>query len=333
MAKINLSIDFGSQNLKIVKNGSILFNEPCVACVSSESGKLKIKNYGIDALQNARANPHLQVVYPVSQGIVNNSNALALMLKAIITAQEGNSIIKPNYHAIVSVSCGIKNQEKKIFEEVCNKAGIKDVIIIESPLSNLMNIKTDVAFVIDIGADKTEIAIVNSSGIVVGCSIDLGGVSLDRAIVEYVSEKYNMVINQASGENIKKSIASFKNNDISSVTITGKTVMQYNANTLKLTANEIRQVICPIIDKIVLVISNVMYAIPNTYAERLVNAGFHLTGGSANIAGLADYIAKETKVKITKMEGPDMSVAIGGIKFFDDKKTLLKMLSVDKLDI
>lgn len=333
MARINLSIDFGSQNLKIVKNGSILFNEPCVACVSNETGKLKLKCYGNDALQNARANPHLQVVYPISHGIVNNGNTLALMLKAIISAQESNSIFKPNYHAIVSVSCGIKNQEKKVFEDVCNKAGIKDVIIIESPLSNLMNLKSDVAFIIDIGADKTEIAIVNRSGIVVGCSIDIGGVSLDKAIVEHVCEKYNMVINQASGENIKKSIASFKKDDISTVTITGKMVVQHNANTLQLTAEEIRNVITPTIDKIIYVINNVMYAIPDAYAEKFISSGFYLTGGSANILGLSDYISEKINVKVSKLDGLDMSVALGGIRFFDDKKTLLKMLNVEKLDI
>ena len=40
----------------------------------------------------------------------------------------------------------------------------------------------------DIGASKTEIAIVGKEGIVTGCSVDIGGDKLTKAIADYMIE-------------------------------------------------------------------------------------------------------------------------------------------------
>ena len=62
--------------------------------------------------------------------------------------------------------------------------------------------------VIDIGGGTTEIGVISLGGLVISKSIKVAGDKLDLAIVDYVRKKFNLLIGERTGEEIKIEIGS-----------------------------------------------------------------------------------------------------------------------------
>ncbi|SFV50618.1 Rod shape-determining protein MreB [hydrothermal vent metagenome] len=60
--------------------------------------------------------------------------------------------------------------------------------------------------IVDMGAGTTDIAIVASGGIVYGKSIKTAGDMIDRAIIEYLKNRFNLIVSNLEAERIKKEI-------------------------------------------------------------------------------------------------------------------------------
>lgn len=64
------------------------------------------------------------------------------------------------------------------------------------------------SLVVDIGGGTTEIGVVSLGGLVISKSIRVAGDKIDMAIVDYVKKKYNLLIGERTGEEIKIAIGS-----------------------------------------------------------------------------------------------------------------------------
>lgn len=336
MNKTSLVIDLGSKNICMYqKDNSVILNEPSVIVVKNVKGEMSPVACGSDALKLlSKPVESQQVVYPVKEGAVVNEPACVFLIKAMISRfLPQRTLLKPHIRAIVCISCGLSNVEKRTIEAVCNKAGIGEVTLVESPLAVAALIKEDEAFIVDLGGSKTEIAVTNNSGIVTGCSIDLGGDKLNQAISDYVSDKYKVIIQNNTAEKIKLGAGSLLENDITSATVTGKSIFEQSSKKITLSAAEIREAILPLVGKIAEVIESVSLMIPDNMIESIFNSGVYLCGGGAELPGIAKYIANRLKMKVTVLENPSEAVANGGVKFFYDNKRLAKLLNIGNLTI
>src|SRR5438132_12271325 len=57
--------------------------------------------------------------------------------------------------------------------------------------------------ILDIGGGTTEVAVISLAGVVYSRSVRIAGDAMDEAIVAYVKRKYNLLIGERTGENIK----------------------------------------------------------------------------------------------------------------------------------
>lgn len=334
MKRIDLCIDLGSKIIKITDSvGTVLLSEPSVAVVSNESGRLNLLACGSEAYNFVKKRTDSVLAYPIKEGVVDNEKVCELMLKEYISRVVPHKLIRPSVKAIVCVSCGLSNIEKRTIEEICAKIGIKDVTVVESPLAVSNLIKENVMFIIDFGGNKTELAVINDNGIIAGCTIDIGGDTLDQAIIDYICDKYRAIINKQAGEKIKESIGSVKENDISTVTISGRGVLNRSADTMRLKASEIKEAIMPGIIKLEEVIESVAYMIPDSILGELVENGFYICGGSSQLVGLDKYLSDKLKVPVNVIDEPIYATVKGGAKFFSDRNRLTKLLNIQKMEI
>ncbi len=333
MNKICLSVDIGSKNIVIAnKESQVLLNEPCVVATANQNSKFINVACGTEAISYVSKNNNSQLIYPIKNGSVDNEVAFVYIIKTFIDRLAPKKFFKNYVSIIASVSCGLTNIEKRLIEESFYKAGVKEVVIVESPLS-VKAINNDKAmFLIDIGSSDTEIAIVCDDGIVNGCSINVGGDDIDYAIVDYISDKYKLIINKSSSEDIKLGLATLEENDLSTITIKGRAVLQNTKNEVKLTATEIRPLVQSVIDKIVDVVESVSLMIPEAYSYTIAQNGFYLAGGTSKLSGIANYLKERLHIDIKIIDEPELIVAQGGSKFFYDKGKLARMLSIDNLN-
>lgn len=327
--KVCLSIDIGSKNIVIANiDSQIILNEPSVVVSSKQNNKFVNIACGNEALKYLSVNPTSQIIYPIKNGAVDNTNVFIYMLKAFIARVAPSGFLKKYINAIVNVSCGLTNVEKRVIEDCCYKAGIKEVTIVESPISVKALNNDKAMMLVDIGSSVTEIAIVSDDGIANGCSIDVGGDDIDNAIADYISDTHKMIINKDNGEYIKLGLVTLLDGDKGTITIKGKAVIRNMSSDIKLTATELKPIAQEIVDKIVQVVESVSFMIPKNFADCIFQNGFYLCGGGAKLPGLKEYFEDKLHIGIKIIDEPELAVAKGGSKFFYDRSKLARMLRV-----
>ena len=335
MNKYCFCIDIGSKNIRIASQSmEVLVDEPNVVAMQNQNKSYEAVAFGKEVYDYCMENPSSQLVYPIKNGIVYDANALVAIISHFFDRIVKKTIFKKPYiSVIVGLSCGLTNIEKRAVEEVLSKCGAKEIVIVESPICASTIFDGNVKFLVDIGASKTEIAIVSDNGIIAGCSIDIGGDSIDNAITDYVSDKYRLLISPKNSEEIKCKLGSLVENDMSTITIKGKAVFQNSVSDIKISALELKPVIEGEVDKIIEVVEQISLMIPEVYAESVLRQGFYFIGGSMHLQGLKEYLERKLCIKVIVPEFPELSVAKGGAKFFYDKVRLEKMLNVENFDI
>lgn len=332
--KTELVIDIGSNNIRIFKkDGGLVVNEPAIAIIKYDKKNIQLVCAGKAAQKRvARLNPDEQVLYPVSEGVINNAKGATLFFDYFLKAVCPRTLFKPIISVIACVSCGLTNLEKRDIETILTNAGAKDVIILESPIAAFSLTKQSVACIVDIGAKKTEIAVVSEDGIVTGCSVNIAGDNFNQAIIDYVADKYRTIIQYYTTEKLKISLASFYERDTSNASVSGRAILEGEPKTIKIYASEIREAILPVINKIIDVINNVLCLVPEKTANDVFyKSGIFLCGGCSLIAGIAEYIAEVFQMQVRVIENPENAVVNGGATFFYEKDKLADILSLEKI--
>lgn len=329
--RVELLIDFGSKKIAIYKkNAGLILKEPSVIIASNAANRLKLVAAGKDAVAMiGRTSITEQIVNPIKGGLVDNDMACKLMISDFIDRILPNSIFRPNISAVLLVSCGLTANDKRAIESVFTYAGVKDIILIESPLAIAAGVgNSGAAFVVDIGGNKTEIAIVNNNSIVAGCSIDIGGDDMNEAIIDYIADKYRMIIHHNIAEKVKLSLATMRDNDISQLPVTARSIPDNGeSRTITVNAKEIRSAISPIIDKIAQTIEDVSLMLPDSLAEEIFMKGITMCGGCAAIPMLDKYLYNKIHIKFNLLDRPDESSLIIGSVMLNDKDLLTKLIN------
>ena len=334
MREAELVIDIGSRFTTVCSRGAgVIIREPSVVAISNRGGKMALLEAGRSAekLSNVRQ-ADFQILYPIKEGAIFHERAAALMYRYFIAKAVPYKIFRPKIKVIACVSCGLGNIEKRDVEKVLLKAGADEAVIIESPLAVFKGLgRRDSAFVIDIGASKSEIAICDKDGIIAGCSVDIGGDAINQAIVDYVIDSRRCKIKMSSAEYVKKQIASLYENDRSPIVINTEPVHSSEKVSVRLVAGELKPPIAAVIDKIVEVAYNLTAQIPEAIASDICTNGITLCGGSAYLPGLAEYIDKKLDLPVRVPDMPENAAAVGALGFFSDREAMAGFLNVEKL--
>lgn len=335
MGTVELIIDIGSKVTTVYKkDAGLIIQEPSIVAINNKHNKMALLESGKNAqrLMNMRG-LDFQILFPIKEGAIFHERAAVLMYRDFINRAVGTKMISPKIKVIACVSCGLNNMEKKDIEKVLLKAGASEVLILESPLAVAEGLSgQNCSFIIDIGGSKTEVAIVDKNGIVAGCSINIGGDAINQAIIDYVIDTRRCKIKPSSAEKVKRQIASMYDNDNSPMIVNTETLRGDENASVRLVASELKEAICPVIDKIVEVAYNYTFQIPQSIGCEIYDNGVTLCGGTAYIPGLADYIAAKLMIKVKVPDMPENAVAVGASGFFNDKGTLARYLNVQGLN-
>lgn len=334
MREAELVIDIGSRFTTVCSRGvGVLIHEPSVAAISNQHGKMALLQAGRQAEKLASVRQaDFQILSPVKEGAIFHERAAALMYREFIRRAVPYRVFKPKIKVIACVSCGIGNMDKRVIERVLLKAGADEVMIVESPLAVFEGLEhREGAFVIDIGASKTEIAVCDANGIIAGCSVNIGGDTINNAIVDYVIDSRRCKIRQSSAEDVKKQIVNLYEGDRSPIIINTEPIHGEERMSVRLTAAELREPVAELIDKIVEVAFNLTAQIPESIAMDICMGGITLCGGSAYMPGLADYIERKLEIPVNVPDMPETAAAMGALGFFRDKERLAGFLNIEKL--
>ena len=242
--------------------------------------------------------------------------------KAVVVAPEGN--------AVVRVACSLTSGDRRAVEKCFVKAGVKEVTLVEAPLSLLAYTGSIGGLFLDIGGGKTEVAAVTNRGIACGVTVNIAGDAFNAAIIDDIYMNYGVKLGDYTVEKIKTSALSFYLNDEGSYAVSGGG-RDGAPKSVAITAADMRDAVLPLVDDIIEVVMNVLDRTPPELSAEILRKGIFLTGGSARIPGLKEYLEQAFELPLTHLSDGPSSVAIGGMKFLEDKRFLSDLLGI-KLD-
>lgn len=329
MANIELSIDLGSKFITIYQKGiGLVLREPAIAIARKVRDRYEIREAGYRAESIMSTSlGGAKMVAPIREGLIVDDEMCTLLLKHFLQRIVPASLFPPKIKAIVSISCAMTNGDRKAVEKCMVKAGIKDVLLVESPLSLLAYTGSIGGLFVDIGGGKTEIAAVTNRGIACGVAVNIAGDAFNAAIIDSVYMNYGVKLGEYTVEKIKQSALSFYLNDEGSYPVSGGG-KDGSPRSVVITAGDMRDAVLPLVDNIIEVIMNVLNQTPPELAAEILRKGIFVSGGSSHIPGLIEYMEQAFELPLTPLYDRENCVAIGGAKFLDDKVLLSDLLGI-----
>jgi rod shape-determining protein MreB len=321
----DLAIDLGTANTLIYLEGKgIVLREPSVVAVKDEGRYKKVVAIGEEAKKMIGKTPGtIKAIRPLREGVIADFEVTEAMIRYFIQKVHNRSyFVKPRI--IISVPSGTTQVERRAVKESAESAGAREVYLIEEPMAAAIGAGLPVAepvacMVVDIGGGTTEVAVISLGGIVVSHSIKVAGDKVDEAIVYYIKRKYNLLIGEATAEQVKIQVGDvLPQEPYPEMEIKGRDLITGVPKTITITSKEVQEAIKEPVDLIIQAIKQVLEATPPELAADLVDRGIMLTGGGALLKNLDKLISQETGLKVSVAEEPLLCVALGAGKALDN---------------
>ncbi|MEX1030084.1 MAG: rod shape-determining protein [Paenibacillaceae bacterium] len=318
-------VDLGTCNTLIYQMGKgIVLQEPSVVAIRTDTGV--VEAIGIEAhAMIGRTPAHLEIIYPLRDGVIANFEMAAVMLKYFIDKIYGRNKWFRSSYVVVTVPCGITNVQQRSVEEMIIHKGARKSVTLEEPLAAAMGAGLPVgeavgSMVLDIGGGTSQIALISLGGIVLSKHIPCGGVSIDQAIIEYVKKSYHLIIGERTAEEIKKQVATaVKPNKELRMDIRGRDLVKGLPHTISITANEVSEILDGFLILIVDSIRQAMEQCPPELAGDVMERGILLCGGGALLNGLDRRLQMEIGVPIHLADNPMECIVLGTGKMLNYK--------------
>ena len=315
----DMGIDLGTANtLVLVKDKGIIINEPSVVAVRREKyGKQKILAVGHAAKEMVGKTPgDIEAIRPMRDGVIADFDMTERMIRYFIEkTHRRKNFLRPRI--IISVPYGLTQVERKAVRESALSAGAREVFLIEEPMAAAIGANLPVRepqgnLVVDIGGGTTEIGVVSLGGLVISKSIRTAGDKIDSSIVNYIKEKYNLLIGERTGEEIKIAVGSAVQLEKElSVVVKGRDQVSGLLSRVELTSEDVREAMREPLKEIADALKTVLEMMPPDLAGDIVETGIVLTGGGALIRGLDKFLSDIVKLPVFVADEPLLAVARG----------------------
>ncbi|MBI2036705.1 rod shape-determining protein [Candidatus Microgenomates bacterium] len=348
----DLGIDLGTANtLVYVKGKGIVIREPSVV-VRHKTSK-KILSMGNEAKKMIGKTPiNLAVVRPLRDGVISDLDVTEQMLSYYIQKIHETPGLFPKMarpRTVIGIPSGVTEVERRAVWEAALRAGSRQAYLIEEPMAAAIGSGIDItqpvgALIVDIGGGTTEIAVISLGGIVVSRSLRIAGDELDEAIINYIRLRHGLLLGEKTAEEIKMQIGSAyqktedrkqKTEDSSSVqsvirspsservmVVRGRDLESGLPRSLRLTENEIREALAPIVTQIIEAVVDTLEETPPELMGDILEKGIILTGGGALLSGLDRLIMEHTRMPVVIADDPLTTVVRGAAKVLEDDRLL-----------
>lgn len=326
---VNIAIEIGTTYTTIfVENYNVVLREPSVVAFMDDDYNT-VRAVGKQALElDGKINEKVNFVYPVCDGYVKDASAASIMLKEFIKKifPRAGKLFGPCFRAILSVPASLTVEERRMYEDVCVKAGIRKVEMVDKVVLSAVGASVPVSdggvILVSVGGGSTEVALVSVYSIIDGLSINVGGTMMDSAIVDCVRGKYGLKISKAIATKIKEEIGSLYTNDLSKLDVKGLDSGTLTPAEITVYATDVYEVLLPYYECIASGVMQIINNCPPALAEYIHDRGVFVVGGGAKIPGLKEYLLASTKLPVTICKDPEYASIIGAGKLMTDKEML-----------
>ena len=333
--RTDLAIDIGTANTVIYRaHTGIVLNEPSVVALNSENGS--VLAVGHEArMMVGRTPDYVLSVRPLKDGVVADFDTAQKMLRLFLD-KVGVKRLLSKPIIVVAVTPVVTSVEHRAIKDAAYAAGARKVYIMEEPMAAAIGAGLPISepqgsLIVDIGGGTTDVAVISLGGIVTSRSVRIGGDAMDNAIINYVKNKYQLLIGERTAEELKMSIGSaHKLRDDTDAHIRGRDLVTGLPKDMLISAEEVREAISDPLAKIIAAIKATLDETPPDLVSDLAVAGIVLAGGGALLRGLPERLRKETGMPVFIAEDPLYAVVNGAGKCVENIALLEAVVTPEK---
>jgi len=221
-----------------------------------------------------------------------------------------------------------KELQMRALYNVFKKIGFRDVTLLDSLLALIPFVS--LAPVAQIGASGSDIGILDSNGIIEGCSTSIGGEYLDRLIADKIEAVYKLKISLAAAEHIKLQAGSLIPSDLFSTKVSGKNTLTGEILTTTVTTNDIRAEVVATYTKILEILDSLFTLLPDKMLDSIAEKAIYISGGGANIKGIEAFFEDYFRRPILVSSQPEFDIIEGLAKLAERDKVLANLLKLGR---
>jgi rod shape-determining protein MreB len=311
-----MGIDLGTATtLVFAKGEGVVLCEPSVVAI--ERGTSHVLAVGEEAKRMLGRTPgNIIAIRPMKDGVISDFEITEAMLRFFIKkVHHRRVLVRPRI--VIAIPSGITEVEKRAVKDSAERAGAREVFLIEEPIAAAIGVGLPIQepignMIIDIGGGTTEIAVISLCGTVFSRSIRIGGDEMNDAVVEYLKKTYNLMAGERTAEDIKMKIGSaYPLEEEMSMEVKGRDLVAGLPKTVTITSEEIRESLQEPLRAILESIKISLERTPPELAADLIDHGIVMAGGGSLLRGLDKLISEETGLPVHVTDDPVTAVANG----------------------
>lgn len=322
----DIGIDLGTANtLVYIKEKGIVVNEPTVVAMNTRTEQiLAVGNEAKNML--GKTPPHITVSRPLTNGIISDYEVAEKLLKYFIDKvydQSPSMFSRPRI--IVAVPLGVTEVEAKAVEDAAIAAGAREIAIVQEPMAAAIGARMPIHdpignMIIDIGGGTCQVAVLSLHGVVAWKASHIAGDEMNRNIIQYAREIFNLFIGESLAEQMKMKIGSaVELSERMQFGMRGRDVMSGLPKEIMVSDHHIREALARSVNSIVDLVKMTLEITPPELTADIHERGILLTGGGSLLRGLGDIIHEATEIPVRIADDPITAVVRGtGILLEDD---------------
>jgi rod shape-determining protein MreB len=330
---LDIGIDLGTANTLVnVRGKGIVINEPSWVAIDKRTRQPKA--IGAEAKEMVGRTPaNIIAVRPLRDGVISEFEITQAMLEYFIGKAHQQSIVPvPRPRVVIGIPSGVTEVEKRAVYDASMSAGARETYLIEEPVAAALGAGLPIAeikgsMIVDIGGGTSEVAVMSMGGIVVSRSLRVAGDEQDEDIIQFMRNKYNLLIGQRMAEQAKIQIGSaYHLNQEKTMSLRGRNLVTGLPEAVEVSSVEIREAVSGSVQTIVDTVKDAMDESPPEIVADLMETGICLAGGGALLQGLDRRLTDELKIRAWVAEEPMSCVARGAGMILEDFDVLKELL-------
>ncbi|MBI4438037.1 rod shape-determining protein [Candidatus Uhrbacteria bacterium] len=330
----DLGIDLGTSNTLVYsKDGGIVINEPSIVAVNIRTDQ--ILSVGKDAKDMlGKTPPHIQITRPLSKGVISDFEVTEKMLKYFIGKVHDESFtFVPRPTVVIGVPLETTEVERKAIEDAALSAGARKVHLVENPMLAALGARLPLSesvgmMIVDIGGGTTEIAVMSLAGVVTWKSLDIAGEEMNKNIIQYARDQFNLLLGERIAERIKMRIGTaIEQDEPMEMEMRGRDLLTGLPKEIIVNDTQIREALQRCVRTIIDNIKATLEITPPELVADIYERGIVLTGGGALLRGLDVLISRQAAIPVRVAEDP-LTCVVRGAGLLLENRELLEDISL-----
>lgn len=330
----DLGIDLGTANtLVYAKDKGIIINEPSVVALNTRTGQIVAVGHSAkDMIGKTPA--HIATVKPLVAGIISDFEVTEKMLRFFIDKIHRDSFaFMPRPRVIIGVPLDLTEVERKAVEDAAINAGAREVYLIEEPMAAAIGARLPISdpvgnMVVDIGGGTTEIAVISLGGVVTWKSLPIAGDELNKNIVHFARENFNLLLGEKVAESIKMRIGSATElAEPMEMEMRGRDMITGLPKEIVVNDTQIREALARSVRAVVEAVKAALEVTPPELVADIYERGIVMTGGGALLLGLDKVISAAAEIPVRVADDP-LTCVVRGTGILLDNLDLLRNIAL-----